>query len=589
MKKSLQYLLMLALILALGLAPASCTSVPETAVVVQPQDVQPPAAEAPAAEAPAAEAPAAEAPAVEAPAAEAPAEPAAPAEPVSFTLGSSAAFDTMNPLSSYMQVTYEFFMIIYDTLVKYDENFEPVPDLAKEWSVSDDNLTWTFKLQENVKWHDGQPFSCEDVKFTFDLMLETGLGYMYSSYLTGMTDIQCPDANTLVITTDAPKANMLMNTTPILPKHIFSTIAAEELETWPNETPIGTGPYKYDSKGPNFVKVVKNTDYFGALPTVDEFIFVDYENADSMAQALMLGEIDGASNLNTAQFKQLLDDPNVDAISGTERGFMQVGVNCWTDETSGGNPLLLDKKIRQAIELGMNKQKIVDMAYNGQGAVGTTLINPGDFFHYEPTAEEMRSYDPEKAMALLEEAGYTDANGDGVRENAAGDALEFDLITIADNLEEVKSGQMIASDLAAVGIKINNVTMDSGALYDEIIAGSYDMFIWGWGADVDPTVIIGLLITEQIGGNNEPFFSNARYDELFIAQQTELDEQKRQEMVFEMQQIVYDEAPYIILIYSNNIQGIRSDRWTGYRQIPEGGTYFFNLTTYNYFNLKPKE
>jgi len=510
----------------------------------------------------------------------------APAEPTSFRLGSSAAFDTLNPLSSYMQVTYEFFMLVYDSLVNYDENFEAVPNLAKEWSVSEDGLTWTFKLVENVKWHDGQPFTSEDVKFTYDLMLETGLGYMYSSYLTGITDIQCPDENTVVIVTDAPKANMLMNTTPILPKHIFSAIAQEELETWPNDNPVGTGPYKFDSKGQNFVKIVKNEAYFGAQPAVDEFIFVDYENADSMAQALVLGEIDGATNLNTAQIQQLSKDENIDVISGEERGFMQIGVNCWTDEASGGDPLLLDKTIRQAIELAVNKQKIVDMAYNGQGTIGTTLINPGDFYHYQPTAEELRAYDLEAAKALLESAGYQDADGDGVRESKEGTPLEFDLITIGDNLEEVKSGQMVAADSAEAGIKINNVTMDSGALNDKIVEGSFDLFIWGWGADVDPTVILGVLTTDQIGGNNEPHFSNAGYDELYIAQQAEMDKDKRKQMVHEMQQIAYDEAPYIILIYSNNIQAIRSDRWTGYKQIPEKGTYFFNLTRNIYMNLK---
>jgi peptide/nickel transport system substrate-binding protein len=351
--------------------------------------------------------------------------------------------------------------------------------------------------------------------------------------------------------------------------------------------PIGTGPYKFDSQGPNFVKVVKNQDYYGTKPAVDEYIFVDYDNVDSMAQSLILGEIDGANNLNSAQMKQLEADPNVDVISGEELGFMQVGVNCWTDEASGGNPLLLDKNIRQAIELGINKQRIVDIAYTGQGTVGTTMINPGNFYHYEPTAAELRDYDVEAAKALLEASGYKDSDGDGVRESADGSPLEFELITIADNLEEVKSGQLIASDLAEAGIKITNVTMDSGALYDNIIAGSYDLFIWGWGADLDPTVIMGVLITDQIGGNNEPFFSNARYDELFLMQQTELDEQKRQQMVFEMQQIVYDEAPYIIMIYSNNIQAIRSDRWTGYQQIPETGTFFHNLTIFNYMNMKP--
>ncbi len=510
-----------------------------------------------------------------------------PAELVTFTVGSSTAFDTLNPLTSYMQVTYEFFMLIYDSLVIYNENYEAVPNLATEWSHSDDNLTWTFKLQEGVTWHDGEPFTSEDVKFTYELMMDTGLGYMYSSYLTGITEIQTPDDLTVVIITEEPKANILMNTTPILPEHIWAGIAAEELEIFPNEMPVGTGPYKFDSQGPNFVKVVKNQDYFGTKPFVDEYIFVDYDNVDSMAQSLMLGEIDGANNLNSAQMNQLDADANVDVISGEELGFMQVGVNVWTDEASGGDPLLLDKNIRQAIELGINKQRIVDIAYTGQGTVGTTMINPGNFYHYEPTAAELRDYDVEAAKALLEASGYTDADGDGVRESADGTPLEFDLITIGDNLEEVKSGQLIASDLAEAGIKINNVNMDSGALYDNIISGTYDLFIWGWGADLDPTVIMGVLTTDQIGGNNEPFFSNARYDELFLMQQTELDDQKRQEMVFEMQQIVYDEAPYIIMIYSNNIQAIRSDRWTGYQQIPDTGTFFHNLTIYNYMNIKP--
>jgi peptide/nickel transport system substrate-binding protein len=514
----------------------------------------------------------------------------APGEELSsFTVGSSASFDTMNPLSSYMQVTYEFFMLIYDPLIKYDENYDPVPGLAKEWDISDDELTWTFKLQEGVKWHDGEPFTSEDVKYTYELMMDTGLGYMYSSYLTGITDIQCPDDNTVVMTTDFPKANMLMNSTPILPKHIISEIPEDELEIWANENPVGTGAYKYDSKGDNFVKVVVNEDYFGSIPEVDEYIFVSYDNIDSMAQALMLGEIDGANNLNTAQYQQLMDDENVSVISGEEKGFMQVGVNCWMDDESGGNPLLLDKNIRQAIELAIDKQRIVDMSYNGHGTVGTTLINPGDYFHYEPTAEELRSYDVEKAKSLLDSAGYMDSNGDGVRESTDGTPLEFELITIADNLEEVKSGQMIVSDLAAVGIKINSVTMDSGALYDRIIGGTYDLFIWGWGSDVDPTVITGVLTTDQIGGNNEPFFSNARYDELYLLQQQEMDEEARREMVWEMQQIVYEEAPYIVIIYANNIQAIRSDRWTGFKQIPETGTYFFNLTDYNYRNIRPVE
>lgn len=504
-----------------------------------------------------------------------------------FRLGSSAAFDTLNPLSSYMQVTYEFFLLVYDPLVRYDEDYDSVPCLAKDWTLSEDELTWTFNLEEGVKWHDGEPFSSEDVKYTYELLMDTGLGYMYSSYLDGITDIECPDEYTVVITTETPKANMLMNTTPILPKHILEGIDEEDLEIWDNDDPVGTGPYKYDSQGNNFVKIVKNEDYFGDLPKVDAFVFVDYENIDAMAQSLMLGEIDGATNLNPSQLAQLQKDSNLTVISGTELGFIQIGINCWTDSQSGGNPLLLDKSVRQAMDMAINKQKIVDMAFNGQGEAGTVLMNPGDFYRYEPGEGELRTYDPERANDLLDKAGYLDLNNDGVRESKDGSPLEFEFITIADNVEEVKTGQMINADLAEIGIKIKNVTMDSGALYDKIIEGNYDMFIWGWGGDVDPTAILEILITSQIGGNNEPFFSNKRYDELYLAQQTAMDENERQEIIFEMQKIVYEESPYIILIYSNNIQAIRSDRWKGFNRIPDEGLYFFNLTALNYLNIEP--
>ena len=506
-----------------------------------------------------------------------------------FTLGSSVAFDTMSPLTSYMQVTKEFFQLIYDPLINLDAEWKPIPCLATDWSVSDDNLTWTFHLQEGVTWSDGEPFTSADVKYTYDTMLRTGLGSMYNSYLTDITDIQCPDELTVVITSSQPKANMLMNTTPILPEHILSAMTDEELATWTNDTPVGTGCYTFDSKGDNFVKIVKNASYFGTQPAIDEFVFVNYENTDALAQSLMLGEIDGASNLNPAQLKELQEDENISVISGQEQGFMQIGVNCWADPQSKGNPLLRDKYIRQAIELAIDKQNILDMAYYGQGTLGTTLVNPGTFYHYEPTAEELRSYDPEAAKALLAKAGYKDTDGDGILESADGEPLSFNFITIGDNVEEVKSGQMIEADCAKVGIEINNTTMDSGALQDKIVAGDYDMFIWGWGADVDPAVITGLITTDQIGGNNEPFFSNSEYDAIFAKQNGEMDENVRQQQIFELQKIAYEEAPYIILYYTNNIQAIRKDRWTGFTQIPEDGLYFFNMTNENYLNMKPVE
>ncbi len=505
-----------------------------------------------------------------------------------FRIGTTTSIDTLNPLSSYMQVGFEVFLLIYDPLVRYDENFESVGSLAESWTSSEDGLTWTFNLREGVIWHDGEPLTSDDVKFTYDLMMENGLGYMYSSYLTGISAIECPDEKTVVIKTEEPKANMLMNTTPILPQHIWSEIDTEELELYTNASPVGTGPFKFDSSSEGVIKLVKNDAYFGTVPAMDECVFVSYSNTDTMAQALSLGEIDGAFNIGYAQKKQLDADENVTLISGEIPGFTQIGVNVWTDPASKGNPLLKDKAIRQAIDCAIDKQKMIDMVYGGEGSVGTTLLNPGQFYHYEPTAEELRSYNIEKANARLDQAGYMDTDGDGIREASNGSKLEFSLITIADNSDEIKAGQLIVSDCEKIGIGIKNETMDDGALYDKIISGDFDLFIWGWGGDIDPSVILELLTTGQIGANNEPHFSNAEYDALFLEQATMMDEKERQAAVFEMQRIAYDEAPYIILLYDNNLQAIRSDRWTGFKQIPaETGLFFLNINFDNYINIKP--
>lgn len=505
-----------------------------------------------------------------------------------MTIGSSTSVDTLNPLSSYEQQSYEIIALVYDPLVRYDEELNPSAALADEWSVSKDEKTWSFHLNKDAKWHDGEPVTSEDVKYTYELMLDTGLGYMYSSYLEGITDITCSDQHTVVIKTAEPKANMLMNTTPILPKHIWERVNKDELETWSNEEMIGSGPYKLVSSENGIVKVSKNEGFYREKPTVENYVFVEYKNTDSLAQALKVGEIDAAVNLSATQYSQLEEDENITVISGEVQGFMQVGINCSQDPSSKGNPLLKDVNIRKAIEYATDKQNIIDMAYQGHGTEGTTLLNASDPYHYAPK-EELRSFNIDKAKELLESAGYKDNDGDGIREDAEGNKLSFEFINIGDNSAEVKTGQLIASTCKDAGIEINLKTMDSGALQDAITAADYDMFMWGWGGDYDPTVMLGILTSAQIGSNNEPQWSNKEYDRLYEKQQIEMDEKNRIAMVQEMEKIAYDEAPYIILLYDNNIQGYRSDRWTGIKQVPEKGTYYFNMTIENYIQAAPVE
>lgn len=512
-----------------------------------------------------------------------------PEEEVTFTLAVQEEIDTFNPLSAWSIVSAEALMLVYDPLVRYDEAHNPVPSLAKSWEISDDQLTWTFHLAEGVKWHDGEPFTSADVKFTYETFYAQG-AYLYSSYLEGISSIECPDDNTVVMTTEYPKTDMLFNTTPIVPKHIWDKIAESDLYDWVNEEVIGTGPFKYSAErsSEGVYTFVKNEDYFGAKkPSIDVLVMVLYANSDTISTALELGEVDGAAAIASTQMETLSKNTNIEIFNAAIPGFSMVSINMAPEEYGGsGNPLLRDKVIRQALDYCVDRDYILQMAYGNAGMVGYTLINTGDPYHYEPTAEEKRLFDPAKAAQMLEEAGYSDTDGDGIREDPEGNPLSFDVITISDNSDETKTAQIIASSAREAGIELKLTTMDSGALSEMILVYDFDIHIWGWGADVDPGTILNIFTTDYA---NESGFSNERYDELYLAQMQEMDKDKRIEMVKEMQQILYDESPYLIYIYDNYVQAIRSDKWTGYTTIPnENGGLFYNLTFINYMDIKPK-
>ncbi|HNZ82428.1 MAG TPA: ABC transporter substrate-binding protein [Sedimentibacter sp.] len=505
----------------------------------------------------------------------------------SLRIGVTQEIDSLSPFLSWSITGDETFMLIYDPLVRVDENMAPVPSLAESWSKSSDNLTWTFVLDENAKWHDGKNVTAEDVKYTYEYIISSGLG-MYAGGLEGISSIEAADEKTVVIKTNEPKANMLLSNAPILPKHILETLTMEDLETWSNDSPVGSGPFKFEELNlGGFLKLVKNEDYFKGSPGLDEIIFVLYANDDVMTQALKIGEIDAVVNFSASQLEELKGVPEIEAISAVAQGFTELSFNCSEDSSSKGNKLLLDKNIRQAVEWAIDKQNILDVVYYGQGKTGTSLVPLGDYYHYEPK-DELRSFNIEKANELLEKAGYKDTDNDGIREDEKGNKLSFVFTLRSETPEEIKAGQMIAANVEKAGIELKIETVDDGVLIDKIYSQDFDMFIWGWGTALDPTVILNVMSTREIGNLSDCNYSNEEYDRLLLEQQTIMDDSQRRETVYQMQKILYDDAPYIILFYDNNLQAVRTDKFEGWKRVPEDGSYFYNLTYTNYVNVKPK-
>lgn len=511
------------------------------------------------------------------------------AEPRYLTIGTTEDLDSLNPFVAYERASFEAFLLIYDSLVSFDRNLEPQASLAQSWERSADDLTWTFHLRSGVKWHDGQPFTSRDVKFTYNLILETGLG-LNAEFLRGIESVEAKDELTVVIKTSEPKANMLLNPTPILPEHLWKDVPSTELEMYANDNPVGTGPFKFGEwKKSERLRLDANQEYFRGPPRMDGVFFLIYANRDTMAQSLLVGEIDVALNLFPSQLKGLQGDPGIWLHGFEENGFTELAFNCWTDPSSKGNPVLLDKRVRQALEWAIDKQEIIALALEGEGNPGTTLIPPTDpFWHYQPTPGELRSYDPAKANALLDAAGCKDINGDKMREDPSGNPLKLRFLLRSENTQEVKAGQMIKSYLQKVGLDTELETVDDGALNDRIFQGAdFDMFIWGWGGDVDPSTLLNILTSGQIGTNNDCYYGNPIFDALVVKQATLIDPSSRQDAVWEAQRILYEDLPYCILCYDTSIQAVRKDKVEGIVPVIGDGALFYANTAENYLSAAP--
>lgn len=500
-----------------------------------------------------------------------------------MVVGTTEGVDSINPLAAETMVSWEVFSLVYDPLVRYDESFEAQPCLAESWESNDDGTEWTFHLAD-ATWHDGKAFTSEDVKCTYELMASS---YLYGLYMENIDKIKCPDKKTVVIECSAPKANMLQNPTPILPAHIWGNLGDEATE-FSNEGVIGTGPYKFVSQDDTTVNIELNAEYFGNAAKIPAYAFVEYKSEDGLASALKTGEVTGATNLTATQLKELQKEDGVDAIAGDANGFTHVAFNQSNSNKSTGNPALKEKVVRQAIELCTDKEAIVAKAYGGLSTAGTTLVNEGNRYHYTPTGDELRDFDTDKANEVLDAAGFLDSDGDGIRE-AKGNKLEFRIISISDNTPEVKAAQIMKKGCREAGIELKTETMDSGKMWDEEWAFNYDILIDGYGGDVDPSCICGILRSDYYaadGNTNDFGYESAEFDRLFAEQGAQVNKADRISTMKQLQKVAYDDCPLFVLVYDNYVQAVRSDTIKGFKQIPENGAYFFNNTIDNYVNAE---
>jgi peptide/nickel transport system substrate-binding protein len=538
-----------------------------------------------------------------APAALASESPSPGSDKVVFTVGLSNQPDSFNPFLGIEAESYEMWALMYDSLVGYSrKDMSPEPGLAESWETSEDGLTWTFKLRDDVTWSDGEKLTADDVAFTYNRILDGGPeSANWGSYLTSVKTVTAPDDTTVVLKLSEPNAVLPLLPMPIIPEHVWSDLSEKQVKSYdnapPKVDPVGSGPFKLveGSAGGSTIRFEANEDYWGGAPNVDEVVFRIFKAEDPAIQALRKGEIDFVNDITANQVEALQGVDGITAQNGDSPNFQEIGFNAGSVDLKTGkpmgdpNPAVLDPKFRHALGYAIDTEAIVERVYQGAGLPGTTLVPPAyDAFHWEPPKDQAYTFDLDKAAQLLDEAGYK-VGPDGYRTLPDGKPMKpLRLIGRSDSPTSIPTMQYVKEWLADLDIQSEVESMESSKLTNVILDGTFDMFEWGWFVEPDPDSMLSYMTCGQRGSWSDSWYCNKEYDKLYAQQHSATDPAQREETVKKMQEILYEDAPYLLTAYTAIGEAWRSDRFEGFQPQPDpGGVMLMSYGTENYRDIKP--
>ncbi len=520
-------------------------------------------------------------------------------EKVILTIGVLQDVDSPNVTVGYTVAAYELWNLQYATLTdKAAADFATEPGLAESWVGSEDGLTWTYTLREGLAWSDGTPFTAEDVAYTVNRAREEAW-YNHTATVANLT-AEALDERTVRIVSKVPDPKLPTMDVYIVPKHIYSELDADALGKYEATDGVGTGTYTLaERKKGQFWRMVANPHYWRGDLAVDEVVFRVFRNADAMVAALEAGEIDAAHDIPAVAVERLSSTEGIVVVQGQQGGFSELALNGGMGGQGhpggGAHPALLDLKFRTAIAHAIDKQTLLERVYQGIGAVGST-ISPSASPAWIPalTPEEDFAFDLDLARSLLDEAGYVDADGNGIREHEGKDiVLRYALRTESSEAKPLL--EFIGGWLKEIGIGTKISSYDDGALGEVVGKGEYDIFVWGWTPFVDPDPMLSYFTCAMLSTDpedptnyyNDASWCDPHYDELYKEQNAELDPVRRLEIVHEMLKLFYASATYFPLVYGPDLQAYRTDRFDGWvRQPADTGPVLFSNTSPTYWNLK---
>ena len=457
----------------------------------------------------------------------------------------------------------------YDTLYQLDLEGIPQPWLVTAAETSEDGLTVTLDLREDVTWHDGEPFTAEDVKFTFDYFVQ----YPQSRFTRALRPVASTAVEgdyRVILTLSAPAPSFELSTladVPILPQHIWAEVTTPDEYVFESGTNIGTGPYKLVEYEPDqFYRFEANADYFTGAPNINELVFVNFADEAGTLAALRSGEVDMLSNpVAPEQIELLAAQPNLKVQSGPLYTTQMITYDM---QKSPFDRL----EVRKAMELAINRQDLVDTVYLGAATVGNPgWIHPASPY-YNPNITP--TYDPAQAQQILDDAGIVDSDGDGVRE-LDGTPLSFEFLVNSSDALRLRLAELVSQMLAEAGIQANVSSVEQATWEEAVWPGfdvtngrNYEMAMWGWSAPVqaDPVRFPNLVSSDPtIGTSNLSGYVSEEADALSSQIIVEADDETRIELVKQLQELVAEDLPFILLLYPDGAYAHNAEVYDGWR------------------------
>jgi peptide/nickel transport system substrate-binding protein len=464
---------------------------------------------------------------------------------------------------------------MFNGLVGLDTDGRPTPELAASWNIEQNGAVYRFTLRDGVKWHDGQPFTAEDVKFTFEKALLPLHSRTRASLTAANVKVDAPDARTVVFTFPAPYAPLLqqMNVTeaPIIPKHVYEACSdISNVAGCPaNKTPVGTGPFKFVSYDATEIRMTRNPDYFRpGLPYLDGLTERIITDAGTRTAALQRHEVDYVENIQGQDLALLRNDRGVtlaDVARGPGGGNCVLTVAFNLRPGEGRLPFFGDVRTRQALWAATNRQQGFDQVLFGQGKLATQPINTA-IPVARATGINLPTYDVNRAKQLLDQAGWKDEGGGtrvarGVQGVPDGTPFAIDFHGFVGS--QIDYGQVLKQQWKAVGVEVEPKQEDNPTLSANVFRDrKFETSAISYCNEADPLIGVRRQYhTSQISTTaftNASGYSNPDMDRLWDQSTTEADQARRQQLFQQIQELAVRDLPYIWLAETVNTRGINA-------------------------------